>query len=88
MEDENSDQEKFRVQKQKYVSARTDRLGRIRQVDVHLFTCTCVGSVSVGPPAFLEFVAMSKTGAVVDIEKLDKAKRAPTEQTVWAPEDG
>lgn len=64
------------------MSTRTEGLGRIRQVEV-LLTGTCVG-----PPAFLLVVAMSKTGAVVDIEKLDKAKRAPTEQTVWAPEDG
>lgn len=70
-----------------YVSARTERLDELGK-SFFSFTGTCVGSVSVGPPAFLEFVAMSKTGAVVDIEKLDKAKRAPTEQTVWAPEDG
>jgi hypothetical protein len=37
MEDENSDQEKFRVQEQKYVSVRTERLGRIRQVEALLF---------------------------------------------------
>jgi hypothetical protein len=69
------------------VSTRTERLGRIRQVEV-LRSRGHLRRVSVGPPAFLLVVAMSKTGAVVDIEKLDKAKRAPTEQTVWAPEDG
>ena len=28
-----------------------------------------------------------KTGEVVDLQKLDKAKPAPTELPIWAPED-
>ena len=63
------------------------KVGRIWQVSPGQLIGVPFGQ-TVPNTAPLLIVAMSKTGAVVDLEKLDKAKRAPTEQTVWAPEDG